>query len=47
MIYIAKIKRHWYSKSVKVDFIFRENAVDYCRKFIRQGCWAKMIERED
>lgn len=46
MIYVAKVKRHLFSKSHKVDFLYKENAVDYCRKYIRKGWWGKLIEKK-
>ena len=46
MIYIAIIKKHWYSRPIKFDFHFKENAVDICRKYIRLGYWGKVIEKK-
>lgn len=44
MIFITIVKKHWYSKKDKVVFEYKENAVDYARKFIRLGFWAKVKE---
>lgn len=40
--YIAFVKSRWWMPAMKVDFMFKENAVDYCRKAIREGKWGKV-----
>lgn len=44
MIYITRFKKHWFSFPKKVVFEYKENAVDYARKYIRLGYWAKVKE---
>lgn len=46
MIYIAKVKKHWFSITHKVEFSYKENAVDYCRRYTRMGWWGKVIEKK-
>ena len=45
--YVAIIKKHWWSKRIKIEYSFKENAVDQCRQGIRKGYWCKIKTKKN